>query len=57
MKGTLAGEHGIGFTKKEYLPMELSGVSIQFQRALKQIIDPLNIMNPGKVLPDEKSPE
>lgn len=57
MKGTLAGEHGIGFTKKEYLPMELSRVSIQFQRALKQIIDPLNIMNPGKVLPDEKSPE
>ena len=54
MKGTLSGEHGIGFTKKGYLPMELSTVSIQFQRALKRLIDPQNIMNPGKILPDEE---
>jgi glycolate oxidase len=57
MGGTIAGEHGIGCVKKEEIIKELSPVSITLQREIKRLIDPLNIMNPGKVLPgdDERS--
>jgi glycolate oxidase subunit GlcD len=51
MGGTIAGEHGIGLTKKEFVTMELSPTSIALQKNLKRLFDPLNIMNPGKVLP------
>ena len=54
MGGTIAGEHGIGCVKKDELAMELSQVSIGVQRGIKQLFDPLNIMNPGKVLPDDR---
>jgi len=47
--GTISGEHGIGFTKKPYIDMELSFESIRLQKEIKRIFDPLNIMNPGKI--------
>lgn len=47
--GTISGEHGIGFTKKPYIAMELSPESIRLQKEIKKIFDPLNIMNPGKI--------
>ncbi len=53
MGGTTAGEHGIGCVKINHLAKELSPVSIDFQKAIKRLLDPLNIMNPGKVLPEE----
>jgi glycolate oxidase len=51
--GTIAGEHGIGFTKKEYVSRELSNTSILLQKQIKHLFDPLNIMNPGKILPED----
>jgi glycolate oxidase len=51
--GTVAGEHGIGCVKIDHLVKELSPVSIGFQKGIKHLLDPLNIMNPGKVLPEE----
>jgi len=51
MGGTLSGEHGIGLTKKEYLPVELGHAELAFMRQLKQLLDPRGILNPGKIFP------
>jgi glycolate oxidase len=50
--GTLSGEHGVGMLKRPYMEQALGPVSIQIQKSIKQALDPLNILNPGKVLPD-----
>ena len=49
--GTISGEHGIGITKQPFLGLELSERSIQLQREIKKVFDPLNILNPGKIFP------
>jgi glycolate oxidase len=49
--GTLSGEHGVGVLKRPYLEQALGPVSIDVQRAIKQALDPLNILNPGKMFP------
>ena len=49
MEGTCTGEHGIGLGKKEYLVQELPQ-AINLMKLIKTALDPLNIMNPGKVL-------
>ena len=53
MGGTISGEHGIGQAKKKYLPLELSAESIRLQTQIKAVFDPNNILNPGKVFPQE----
>jgi len=47
--GTISGEHGIGIVKKEYLCMALGKVHIDIMRGIKKILDPENILNPGKI--------
>ncbi len=49
MGGTISGEHGIGFTKKGYLPLAVSREQMDLMRRVKRAFDPNNIMNPGKV--------
>jgi glycolate oxidase len=49
--GTLSGEHGIGALKRPYLLNALGDVSIEIQKRIKAALDPLNIMNPGKIFP------
>jgi glycolate oxidase len=51
LKGTLSGEHGIGFLKKEFLPLDLSPQVIELQRRVKAAFDPHNILNPNKIFP------
>jgi glycolate oxidase len=48
--GTLTGEHGIGSLKRDWLPSELGDIGLQVHRSVKAAFDPLNILNPGKVL-------
>ncbi|CUA82458.1 FAD/FMN-containing dehydrogenase [Gulbenkiania indica] len=57
MEGTCTGEHGIGIGKQRYLAREAGEAGIGAMQAIKQALDPLNLMNPGKVfaLPVEES--
>jgi glycolate oxidase len=48
--GTLTGEHGIGIAKREILPVELGEAAMEVTRNIKKAFDPLNIMNPDKVV-------
>jgi glycolate oxidase len=50
--GTLSGEHGVGMLKRPYMTQALGPLSIELQKSIKHTLDPLNILNPGKVFPD-----
>ena len=50
MGGTSTGEHGIGLGKMKYLQAE-HGEAVALMGRLKRAFDPMNIMNPGKILP------
>ncbi len=49
--GTLSGEHGIGLAKRDFMHLEQSPRVLAWQRRWKQMWDPNEILNPGKVLP------
>jgi glycolate oxidase len=51
--GTITGEHGVGLSKKKYLPKELSADMLSLQQRLKDSFDPAGILNPGKFLPEK----
>ncbi|MFN2369250.1 MAG: FAD-binding oxidoreductase, partial [Desulfurivibrionaceae bacterium] len=51
MGGTITGEHGIGITKSAFLDREIDPPSLAVMRTIKQGLDPLNILNPGKIFP------
>ena len=50
--GTLSGEHGVGMLKRPYMEQALGPVSLEVQKRIKAALDPVNILNPGKVFPD-----
>ena len=51
MEGTCTGEHGIGIGKQKFLVAEHGEGAVAVMRALKQALDPDNLLNPGKILP------
>ena len=48
--GSISAEHGVGALKREELLRYKSAVEMQLMRTIKQALDPLNLMNPGKVV-------
>ncbi len=52
LQGSVSAEHGIGLEKKPYLHLSRSAAEIALMRTLKQALDPLQLLNPGKVLHD-----
>ncbi|OYR85904.1 lactate dehydrogenase [Halorubrum ezzemoulense] len=51
--GTATGEHGVGLGKRDYLTMEYDDAGLESMRAIKRALDPNNVLNPGKILPEE----
>ena len=49
--GTLSGEHGIGIAKARYMSWEQSPEVLEWQRRLKRLWDPADLLNPGKIFP------
>jgi len=47
--GAISGEHGIGFDKKPYLPIQMDDAYLNILKAVKRAFDPNNILNPGKI--------
>ena len=50
--GSISAEHGIGLAKREALALYKSKAELDVMRALKHTLDPNNILNPGKLLPE-----
>ena len=48
----MTGEHGVGYVQKNYLGIAYTPHYIELWRWVKEIFDPLRILNPGKILPD-----
>jgi D-lactate dehydrogenase (cytochrome) len=48
--GTCTGEHGVGLHKIPYLEEEHGAAAVEVMRRIKQALDPLDILNPGKVV-------
>jgi len=51
--GTITGEHGIGYTRKRYVRKLLGDTWVKTMKMLKHVLDPNNILNPDKVLPED----
>ena len=52
LEGSISGEHGIGFAKARFLPLELSDDEIGLMKRVKKAFDPHGILNPGKMFPE-----
>ncbi len=55
--GTLTGEHGVGLDKRRYMPLIYSEDDLLAMRWVKEVFDPADLCNPGKILPDDGAPD
>ena len=51
LHGSFSAEHGVGLSKLATMARRKDPVALDVMRALKTALDPLNLMNPGKVIP------
>jgi len=52
--GTISGEHGIGLVQRDYLPIAMKDGRIEILKGIKNLFDPLGILNAGKIFTTEK---
>jgi glycolate oxidase len=50
--GTLSGEHGIGLVQRDYMDIAFGAAELSLMRQIKGVMDPHQILNPGKIIPD-----
>src|SRR6266404_4564648 len=51
-KGSLAGEHGVGIARTEFMPDQVGEGLLAVMAEIKAAFDPHNLFNPGKIIPD-----
>jgi FAD/FMN-containing dehydrogenase/Fe-S oxidoreductase len=51
-KGSIAGEHGVGLSRTEYMPEHVGPELMNLFERIKTLFDPKGLMNPGKIIPD-----
>lgn len=49
--GTITGEHGIGYTRRQYLPLAIDPFQIEVMKGIKAAFDPHALLNPNKIFP------
>lgn len=49
LKGTISGEHGIGYVQKSYMDIPFNSSQLELQKGIKKLFDPQGILNPGKM--------
>lgn len=49
-RGSVSAEHGIGLLKKDWLRYSRTPEELALMRSIKKVLDPLNLLNPGKIL-------
>jgi FAD/FMN-containing dehydrogenase len=52
LQGSFSAEHGVGLSKRPTMAAHKDPVALSVMRAIKQALDPQNILNPGKTIPD-----
>ena len=52
LDGSFSAEHGLGRLKSYMMPLWRGGAELDAMRRIKHALDPLGLMNPGKVLPE-----
>ena len=52
--GAISGEHGIGLEKRHFLSKAMDPMAIELMKHVKKLLDPNNILNPGKIWMDEE---
>ena len=55
--GTITGEHGIGSEKRQYMRLMFNEDELRVMQDIKDVFDPRNLMNPGKIVPDLAAPQ
>jgi glycolate oxidase subunit GlcD len=53
--GTISGEHGIGIEKRKYMPLMFGGGELAAMQEVKEVFDPGELLNPGKIFPESSS--
>ncbi len=54
--GTITGEHGVGLDKKHHMPLIYGEAELDTMWGIRRVFDPGDVLNPGKVLPEETDP-
>ncbi len=55
-EGSITGEHGVGIEKREWMSFMCDGAELSAMQDIKEVFDPDNLLNPGKIFPSQPQP-